>query len=483
MMSSSLGAAQTEDGLAVPLVVDVDGSLISGDLLIEGAARLLSASPLSLFVLPLWLAGGRAALKRRVAEVVPLPPPTLALNPAVTEEIAAAKASGREVWLASAADELVVAPLAESVGAAGYFASDGRTNLAGRSKATVLARQFGRGGFDYVGNERRDLAVWKHARRAIGVDLSAGLAREVRALEPQARFLSGLRGHPLDYLRALRPHQWIKNVLVFAPLIAAHETEVALWLLAAGLFVALSACASSAYLLNDLLDLPHDRQHESKRNRPIAAGRVPLAPVIGLGAVLAAGGLALAFALSATAGLYVLLYLIVTLAYTLSLKRKVFVDVITLAVLFTIRVLAGAAVVAVTLSPWFLAFSIFIFLALAIVKRQSELQALRRSGRSASCGRAYLAEDLAVMTALGAASSFASVVVLTLYIHSPEVSGRYAQPESLWLVCPALLYWLGRMTLLANRGAVDDDPVVFAMRDRASWLTALWILILFAAAL
>ena len=205
--------------------------------------------------------------------------------------------------------------------------------------------------------------------------------------------------------------------------------------------------------------------------------------MIGLGAVLAAGGLALAFALSATAGLYVLLYLIVTLAYTLSLKRKVFVDVITLAVLFTIRVLAGAAVVAVTLSPWFLAFSIFIFLALAIVKRQSELQALRRSGRSASCGRAYLAEDLAVMTALGAASSFASVVVLTLYLHSPEVSGRYARPESLWLVCPALLYWLGRMTLLANRGAVDDDPVVFAMRDRASWLTASWILVLFATAL
>ena len=205
MVPSPLGAAQTEDGLAVPLVVD--GSLISGDLLIEGAARLLSASPLSLFVQPLWLTGGRAALKRRVAEVAPLPPPTLALNPAVTEEIAAAKASGREVWLASAADELVVAPLAESVGAAGYFASDGRTNLARRSKAAALARPFGRGGFDYVGNERRDLAVWEHARRAIGVDLSAGLAREVRALRPQARLLSGLRGHPLDYLRALRPHR------------------------------------------------------------------------------------------------------------------------------------------------------------------------------------------------------------------------------------------------------------------------------------
>ncbi len=405
------------------------------------------------------------------------------LNPAVLNEITAAKDAGREVWLASAADEGVVAPLAERVAAAGCFASDGRTNLAGRAKATVLVERFGEGGFDYIGNERRDLAVWKRARRAIGVGLSAGLAREVRALDNDARFLPGLGGHPRDCLRALRPHQWVKNLLVFAPLIAAHETQAGLYLVATGVFGALSACASGTYLLNDLLDLPHDRRHTSKRHRPLAAGKAPLLPMMALSAGLVTGGLTLAFWLSVTAGLYVLLYLVVTFAYSLVLKRQTFVDVITLAVLYTIRALAGAAAVSVALSPWFLSFFLFIFLALAIVKRQSELHLLRESNQSEAGGRAYFAEDLAVLAALGAASSFASVVLLTLYINSPEVSERYARPELLWLVCPLLLYWLGRMTLLANRGGVDDDPVVFALNDRTSWLTGFGILAVLVAAL
>ena len=439
-----------------PLVVDVDGSLIGGDLLIEGIARLLSVSPLSLFALPFWLAAlmvrGRAALKRRIARAVPLPPDTLALNPAVLEEIAAAQAAGRAVWLASASDERAVAPLAETVGAAGCLASDGRTNLAGEAKAAALVARFGEGGFDYIGNERRDLAVWKRGRRAIGVGLPAGLARKVRALDGEARFLPGHGGGPLDRFRALRPHQWVKNVLVFVPLAAAHETGAGPYLVAAGIFAALSAVASGTYLLNDLLDLPHDRRHESKRHRPMAAGRVPLLPMIGIGAALSAGGLALAFWLSTAAGLWVLLYLAATCAYSLSLKRKTFIDVVTLAMLYAVRVLAGAAAVSVALSPWLLAFFLFLFLALAIVKRQGELRALRDAGGSASGGRAYLAEDFPVMAALGAASGVASVVILTLYIQSPETGERYGRPEFLWLICPLLLYWLGRMALLACRG-------------------------------
>ena len=258
--------------IAPPLAVDVDGTLVSGDLLIEGIFRLIVARPLLLFVLPLWLVGGRAALKRRVARAMPLPPATLVLNPAVLDEIAAARTAGREVWLASGSDELVVAPLVESVGAAGCLASDGCTNLVGRAKADALVEKFGNGGFDYIGNERRDLAVWKQARRAIGVGLSAGLAQRVRTMDAEARFLSGLGGGPRVCFRALRPHQWVKNVLVFAPLIAAHETRVVPWLVAIQVFGALSACASGTYLFNDLLDLPHDRRHASKRHRPLAAG-------------------------------------------------------------------------------------------------------------------------------------------------------------------------------------------------------------------
>ena len=469
--------------IAPPLAVDVDGTLISGDLLIEGIFRLIAARPLLLFVLPLWLARGRAALKRRVARAMPLSPATLVLNPAVLDEIAAAKTAGREVWLASGSDELVVAPLVESVGAAGHLASDGRTNLTGQAKADALVEKFGKGGFDYIGNERRDLAVWKQARRAIGVGLRTGLAQRVRTIDAEARFLPGFGGDPRDCFRALRPHQWVKNVLVFVPLMAAHETRAMPWLVATAVCGALSACASGTYLFNDLLDLPHDREHPNKRHRPLAAGQTPLLPAVGLGIALVAGGLALALWLSPVTGFCVLLYLIVTVAYSLSLKRKIFVDVVVLAMLYAIRVLAGAAAGSIRLSPWFLAFFLFIFLALAVVKRQNELYALHKSGRSASGGRAYVVEDLPVLAALGAASGFAAVVILTLYIQSPDVSGLYDRPELLWLVCPLLLYWLGRLTLLANRGVVGDDPVVFTMRDRASWLTGLGFLIVLVAAL
>ena len=285
-------------------------------------------------------------------------------------------------------------------------------------------------------------------------------------------------GSPLDYVRAMRPHHWIKNLMVFVPLLADHGTDGALYLRLLGVFAALSACASGTYLLNDVLDLPHDRRHRRKRHRPLAAGRTALLPSIAIGLALAAAGLAAAFGLSTAAGFGVLLYLAVTFAYSLWLKRKTFIDVMAIALLYAIRVLIGAAAVSVTPSPWLLAFSLFVFLAIAIAKRQTELAA----GEGAD-GRAYRAEDGPAMAALGAGSGFATVVVLTLYIQSPEVGTRYAQHELLWLVCPLLVHWLGRLTLLAARGEVDDDPLVFAMRDRTSWLTALAIGAIVVAAL
>lgn len=285
-------------------------------------------------------------------------------------------------------------------------------------------------------------------------------------------------GSPLDYVRAMRPHHWIKNLMVFVPLLADHGTDAGLYLRLLGVFAALSACASGTYLLNDVLDLPHDRRHRRKRHRPLAAGRTALPPTVGIGLALVAAGLAAAFGLSVAAGLGVLLYLAVTFAYSLWLKRKTFIDVMAIALLYAIRVLIGAAAVSVTPSPWLLGFSLFVFLAIAIAKRQTELAA----GEGAD-GRAYRAEDGPAMAALGAGSGFATVVVLTLYIQSPEVETRYAQHELLWLVCPLLVHWLGRLTLLAARGEVDDDPLVFAMRDRTSWLTALAIGAVVVAAL
>ena len=286
-----------------------------------------------------------------------------------------------------------------------------------------------------------------------------------------------------DWLSSLRPRHWMKNALVFAPAVAAHETAPALYLDAAGAFVALSACASGTYLWNDVLDRPYDRQHPGKRDRPVAAGRVPLVAAVGLGAALIAGGLLAAFLLSAGAGFYVLTYVAITFLYSLWLKRWLFLDVVVLGSLFTVRVLVGAEVTGVVLSHWFLAFSALLFLALAIVKRQRELAAVHDAGRSGCAGRGYVAGDLAVLGSLGAASSFAAVLMLALYIQSPAVVGNYGRPEILWSICLLLLYWLGRLALLANRGAIDDDPLVFALADPASWLTGILILAAFVAAL
>lgn len=468
----------------VPLVVDVDGSLVSGDLLVEGMARMIARDPVKLLALPGWLARGRASFKRRVAEAVELPPATLSLNAAVQGEVADAKAQGREVWLASAADAIVVGRLAEAVGAAGFIASDGRTNLAGEAKAARLVDRFGEAGFDYVGNERRDLPVWRRARRCAGVGLGARLARELRAIDPQARLLAGGGGGMRDVIGALRPHHWVKNVLVFAAVIAAHETAIAPYLATAALFVALSVLASGTYLLNDVLDLPYDRGHPTKRKRALASGRLPLVPMCGLAALLVLSGLAGAFAVSVEAGLLVSLYLVGSLAYTLRLKRRLFADVVALALLYVLRLLAGAAAVFVVPSDWLLGFSFFLFLGLAIVKRQTALAANgSREAPSAPTGRAYRPADLPAMTALGAASGFAAVLVLALYIATPEVSGRYQDPYLLFPLCPLLLYWFGRLTLVAHRGAVGDDPVVFALRDRVSHLVFAAALALFLLAL
>lgn len=473
------------DETDVPLVVDVDGSLLAGDLLVEGALRLLRQSPIDVFRLPLLRCGtarGRAALKRRVAASVSLPPDTLVLNTQVRELIASARRSGRPVWLASGADELVVGPVAERIGADGYLASDGATNLVGEAKACALIERFGVRGFDYVGNERRDLPVWEQARHAIGVDLPAATVRRLKESGLEPRLLRGARGDWVDWIRMLRPHQWTKNLLVFVPILAAHVRDVDAYLTTAGVCLALSCCASGGYVINDLLDLQHDRRHPRKRDRPLAAGRVSVLPAAALAAVLIAGGLLAAFRLSESAGVALAVYVIGALGYSLWLKRLVMVDVIVLALLYGVRIAMGATESA-ALSPWLLFFSLFLFTALAIVKRQAELVDADIAEPLSERGRGYVAGDAVALTALGAASAVASAVVLALYVQSADTVERYARPEVLGLVCPLLVYWLARLVVLANRGVVHDDPIVFALRDRVSWVVALGVAGLVATAL
>ncbi len=466
---ASGGATRPADVAAVPLVVDVDGSLIPGDTFMEATLRLVAADPASLLRLPAWWFGGRANLKARVAERVGFARGEVAFNEAVLAAIRSARAAGRPVYLASGGATRHIAEIAEEVGdLSGIYTSDGNTNLTGAAKAARLVAQFGEGGFDYIGNEGRDLAVWARARHAIAVGGGAGLHRRVRALDPAAAFLPGPKGSLSGYLRAVRPHQWLKNILVFLPLIAAHLVSAPAFLAAAATFLALSLTASGTYIANDLLDLPSDRKHPSKRFRPLASGAVPLSHGLVLAPGLVVAGLAVALSVNLAAAGMVALYLVVTTAYTLVFKRRMFVDVVTLAALYTIRVLAGGVAVGVSLSPWFLAFSMFFFLMLAIVKRYQELDGLRAAELESVSGRNYEVRDLPVLAALGGASGFAAVLVLALYLNSPQVDARYGQPEVLWLLCPLLVYWIGRVMMLTNRGFVDDDPILFAVRDRPS---------------
>ena len=456
----------------VPLVVDVDGTLVAGNLLVEASLGLFARSPLGFLRTIPRLLKGRAALKRAVAEAAPSPPSYFVTNPVVVDEIKNAKQMGRPVWLASGADELAVKPFARQLETEGHLASDGEINLVGKAKADALVERFGNHGFDYVGNALADLPIWECARKVLVVDASARLRRKARGLNGGATFLPGV-GERIDYLRALRPHHWVKNVLVFVAVLAAHTTDVQPYLAAAAAFTILSMVAAGAYVINDLLDIHHDRQHASKRFRPIASGKVRLPVMLAVGAGLLCTGIGGAFWLSTGLGAYVALYVVMAVAYSSWLKRAMFVDVILLASMYVVRVLAGSAVASIPVSPWLLAFSMFVFVSLATVKRRKELAALTEGGSRAVVGRGYVAADAPLISMIGAASAIGSVIVFALYIQSPEMATRYDQPQVLWLACPLLLYWLGRLLLLSNRGQIDDDPVVFAARDWISWATGL----------
>jgi 4-hydroxybenzoate polyprenyltransferase len=454
----------------LPLCVDLDGTLIRSDLLLESFLLLLKRNPLYLFALPFWLLQGKAALKANIAARVHLNAQALPYNGPFLEWLTSEQTAGRSLWLCTAANARLADRVAAHVGLfTGVLASDDTTNLAGSTKATALVARFGHKGFDYCGNEHRDLAIWEQARGAVVVNAGARLQRAANKQSKVLHVFPSTGSRPAALLRALRPHQWAKNVLLFVPLLAAHHAADSASLLAAGLaFAAFSLCASSVYLLNDLLDLESDRAHARKSKRPFAAGDIPL--VTGLFA--APGLLLVAFAIAAMLPvkfLWVLCaYYLLTTGYSFVLKRVAVVDAMALAGLYTLRIIAGAAAVDVPLSFWLLLMSVFLFLSLALVKRFAELDALRRAGRLRAAGRGYVVEDLAILQSLGTSAGYLSVLVLALYINSPQIEPLYRHPKVIWLLCVLMLYWVSRVWMLAQRGRMHDDPVVFALRDRVS---------------
>jgi len=454
-----------------PLVVDLDGTLVRSDLLVESVFAHLGHNPFRVAGLLSAIWRGRAALKAEIAAKTEIDVSRLPYDEDVVSLIRQRRAIGNQVYLASASNERYVQAVADHLGLFdGWFASNDHENLSSGSKARRLVEAFGESGFDYVGNGRADLGVWPVACRCIAVRVSPTVRSKLIDMRPDATVVEDPNSRTRAWTKLLRVHQWAKNALVFVPLVTAQRFDLVAFGRAIGAFLAFSLAASAVYIINDLVDLDADRKHPSKRHRPLAAGAVPITGAMVLIPVLLVIGFNVAFAIAPSLAAVLLAYLLLTTAYTFVLKRKMLVDVLALASLYTIRVVGGAVAISVPMSEWLLAFSVFIFTALALIKRYVELTARVDRDLSDPTNRNYRKSDLDIVAALAAAASFNAVTVFALYISSDAVRPLYRHPEALWLICLILMYWLGRALLMAHRRLMDDDPIVFAMRDWNSYV-------------
>ena len=419
----------TESSTSIPLAVDLDGTLIRSDMLLETFVLLIKRNPLYLFLIPLWLLRGKAALKAEIASRVIFNPAALPYVQPLIDWLRSQRQRGRAVWLCTASDRRLAQAVADHLQIFdGALGSDGQFNMSGSNKARVLVERFGEQGFDYCGNHFADRNVWRHARAAVVVNGGGRLEALVRADgTPVEAIFAHPGGQIKAAIKAMRPHQWAKNALIVVPVAAGHKMGDAQTLLhAVCAFLSFSLCASSVYLLNDLLDLEADRQHHSKSHRPFASGQAGIS--FGLFAIpmLLLASLGLASFLPPAFMTVLAVYYVGTLAYSFGLKRIVMVDVLALAGLYTVRVVAGGAATGIELSFWLLMFSVFSFLNLAMVKRYAELYAMRRQGKLKVQGRGYEVEDLHLLQSLGPASGYISVLVLALYVNSPDIAHTYS---------------------------------------------------------
>lgn len=485
MSAFTVHAAQSaQQSRERPLVVDLDGTLLRSDMLLETAFARLGQDPFSFLAIGRALLLGKASLKHFLATNVDFTPELLPYDDAVLAKIREAKAQGREVYLASASNERLVSAVANHLGLFnGIFASNEATNLAGATKAQRLVQAFGEFGFDYIGNDRADLPVWEKADKRIAIRASPSVVRRLRSSERETELLrSAVKPSLSAWVKLLRVHQYSKNVLLFVPLVTAHAFNLSAISAEILAFIAFCLCASSVYILNDIVDLAADRSHLSKRNRPLASGTIPIAQALLAALVLFVVGAAVAVAVSLKFLGVLLCYVALTTAYTFFLKRKLLVDVVALASLYTIQVVAGAVAIDVFISQWLLGFSLFIFTTLALVKRYTELAVRLDAELADPSNRNYKVGDLSVIAALAAAAGFNSVTVFALYVSSDAVHALYRRPEILWLFCPVLMYWIGRMIILAHRRQMHDDPIVFALYDRISYVTLAVVLAILVAA-
>lgn len=468
--SDPLAEASPESRLqALPLCVDLDGTLTPVDTLHEALLDLAKRSPGAMLQLPGWMRQGKAAFKREVAARSELDVATLPWRQDLLTWLREQRDSGRSLVLATAAHHSIADAVAAHLGIFDEVIATGDgDNLHGNGKRRALVARFGERGYDYVGNEAADLAVWRSARSAIVVG-PARLAARAFAVAAAGPVFTPEVASPKTWIKAMRLYQWVKNLLVFVPAVLAHRIgEPAVLLDSLLAFLAFGLGASSVYLVNDLLDLAADRQHRRKSLRPFASGRLSAKSGVIAASLLLLFAIAIALSTGPTFAAVLAVYFGFTLAYSLWLKRATTVDVMTLAGLYTLRIIAGGAATEVSVTFWLLAFSMFLFLSLAMAKRYTELFEVAKAGAASAAGRGYQASDLPALLSLGISAGYAAVVIMALYVNSAESQARYGDAHALWLTCPLMLYWISRVWMLSARGRMTDDPIVFALTDRIS---------------
>lgn len=479
MTSTTNSRTPQNSAKTIPLVVDLDGTLTPTDTLLEGTLQVIKQAPLNFLRLPFWLLEGRAAFKHRIAGMTSIAATNLPYRQDFLAYLRQEHNSGRKIILATAANRLIAHDVASYLGLFNdVLASDSECNLKGPSKLAAIKNMVGEE-FVYAGDSRADIPIWNASSAAILVGASRSLTNLVRSQKTIEREFPKETISFFLWMKAFRTHQWLKNLLLFVPLITAFSfTEYEKLVTMVIAFLSFSLAASATYIANDFWDLENDRAHARKKMRPFASGQIPILAGITAGCFLLLFAFALAIIISKAFVLMLTLYLILTSAYSWVFKEYVLIDVIMLSLLYTLRILTGAAAIEVATSHWLLAFSVFMFLSLALVKRCSELVFLEQSGKHATRGRDYRTKDLVILWPLGVGASLSSVVVFGLFINAPETQGNYASPSILWLIAIGLIYWTARLWIKTVRGEMHDDPVIYAVKDFGSRVTVFAMIVI-----
>ena len=467
------------------LAVDLDGSLANTDLLHESLIKAFYATPWIIFLLPFWLLKGKTKLKQELAVRSELNVDSLPYNQDLIEYLEQEKHKGREIILCTGSWHTLAEQVCEKFSFfSGFYGSDENGNLTGSNKAKLLLETYGEKNFSYVGNEKKDLKIWEHADSAVVISKSDSLSKLAEKACPVEKTILREKTSLKIVNKQIRIHQWVKNLLVFVPLVTSHQTTDMSLLFSVLLgFFAYSFCASATYILNDLSDLESDRKHHKKCFRPLACGALSITQGLVISAILLIASIIISLFLPPWFLLTLVLYIVITLSYSFKLKRLQTIDITILASLYTLRIISGAAAINILPSFWLLAFSMFVFLCLAIIKRLSEIYKSKdkQEGDFKLSGRGYYISDFPILMSLASTSGILSVLVFAMYINSPEVAALYAEPYALWLICPLFGYWIIRIVIMASRGQIDEDPIVFAIKDRRSWVTGFIILLIIFA--